>query len=527
MPLKNKKLLTTSLLLTLFLVSLAVVNTSASGQSQQSSAPALDWQNTYAGESTSWIAQTSDGGFVFFVQGVQSSWAYWDNSLATLTKIDSAGNVLWIENFSYPFPMNILTTSDGGYAYTTLDNNVLTIGKLYSNGNSQWNQTCGRPVSGPMLLVQTNDDGFAVAVHNDTGYNGQIDVQELMLFKADAQGRSQWTKTFNSLNCNYTFRSLIQTSDGGYALAGSSGATLGVYSTGSLISSGSDFCLVKISSEGNLQWTKIYGGYLDDDANSLVQTNDDGYAMVGNTRSFGAGGTDALIVKTDALGNPEWAQTYGGCGQTAYLYGQKGLFGQLNNSLITFHAGSTGAFNDYANYIVQTSDGGLAFAGSTEYDPAGGTNAFAWLVKTDANGFAQWNETYADTEVDPLGQWHNVRWDVNALIQAKDGSFVMAGYSGDSLHNWDQACFIIKTKPAVALATTSFPPSSLPSGFHNNTIAIVTATPLGPTNSASSLEFPLIIVTSLITVAIVTILIATTLIRRKRQKSKSVKSISS
>ena len=299
-------------MLTLFSTSLTTINVPVLGQSQQSSAPPLDWQNTYSSDSTSWIAQTSDGGFVFFVQGIQATSYFWYNRLAALTKIDSSGNVLWIQNFSYPFPQNIITTNDGGFAYITLNNSALTICKLDSNGNSQWNQIFGHPTGGSTMLIQTNDGGYAVTVHNDKGYNGQVDVKELMLFKTDAKGTCQWTKTFVSLNSNYTFRSLIQTGDGGYAIAGSSAAGLNIQINGTSNSTGSDFCLFKTNSEGDLQWIKMYGGYLDDDANSLIQTSDVGFALAGNTNSFGAGQTDALIIKTDASGNPLWVKTYGG-----------------------------------------------------------------------------------------------------------------------------------------------------------------------------------------------------------------------
>jgi hypothetical protein len=90
---------------------------------------------------------------------------------------------------------------------------------------------------------------------------------------------------------------LVQTSDGGYALAGytnSSGA--GSY----------DFWLVKTDSAGNALWNKTYGGTNDDEAAALVQTSDGGYALAGYTNSYGAGGFDFWLVKTDVESGLAW-----------------------------------------------------------------------------------------------------------------------------------------------------------------------------------------------------------------------------
>ena len=124
-----------------------------------------------------------------------------------------------------------------------------------------------------------------------------------------------------------------QTSDGGYALVGD---------TNSFGAGGNDFWLVKTDAAGNMQWNKTYGGTGTDTGISVFQTSDGGYALAGYTNSFGAGGKDVWLVKTDAAGNMQWNKTYGG----------------------------TGA--DYGITVIQTSDGGYAIAGSTSSFGAGG-----------------------------------------------------------------------------------------------------------------------------------------------------------
>jgi hypothetical protein len=118
-----------------------------------------------------------------------------------------------------------------------------------------------------------------------------------------------------------------------------------------VLSSHSFFVVVEASSTG---WSQTYGGTARDEARSIVETSDGGYALAGHTRSFGAGVDDFWLVKTDVSGSMEWNRTYGG------------------------------TLSDYAYSLVATSDGGYAIAGSTQSFSAGGFDF--WLVKTDETG---------------------------------------------------------------------------------------------------------------------------------------------
>jgi predicted secreted protein len=149
----------------------------------------------------------------------------------------------------------------------------------------------------------------------------------------------EWNQTYGGAGDDRAY-SVINTTDGGYALAGY---------TNSFGAGGYDFWLVKTDSAGNMQWNQTYGGAGDDCARSIVQTSDGGYALAGYTYSFGAGGYDFWLVKTDSAGNMQWNQTYGGTG------------------------------DDYAYSVVQTSDGGYALAGYTNSFGAGGYDFY--LVK--------------------------------------------------------------------------------------------------------------------------------------------------
>ncbi len=138
--------------------------------------------------------------------------------------------------------------------------------------------------------------------------------------------------------------SLIQTSDGGYAITGS---------TKSFGAGGYDVYVVKLDAKGNLQWTKTIGGPDREEGNSLIQTSDGGYAIAGYTTSFGAGGYDVYVVKLDAKGNLQWTKTIGGPG------------------------------TEEGRSLIQTSDGGYAIAGSTTSFGAGNpmSMSLSWMPK--------------------------------------------------------------------------------------------------------------------------------------------------
>jgi hypothetical protein len=186
-----------------------------------------------------------------------------------------------------------------------------------------------------------------------------------------------WSKTYGGTGYDYGF-SVVQTSDGGYALAGF---------TNSFGSGKPDFLLVKTDSSGNQLWRKTYGGNGDDEAVSVVQTGDGGYAIAGSTMSYGAGDRDFWLVRTDSSGNELWSKTYGGAG------------------------------SDGVESMVLTSDGGYALACYTSSFGAGSFDA--WLVRTDSSGNQLWSKTYGGTVNDYA----------SSIVLASDGGYALAGFA--------------------------------------------------------------------------------------------------
>jgi len=290
-------------------------------------------------------------------------------------------------------PGETVQASDGGYAILG-DTNSFGAGgsdfwliKTDADGNMQWNKTYGGALaesSGDMCL--TNDNGYAMS-----GYTQSLGAggQDFWLVKVDASGNEQWNQTYGGTGNEYAYH-VIQTLDGGYALLGQ---------TSSFGAGGNDFWLVKTNSTGQMEWNMTYGGTGGDTGIHVIQTEDEGYALVGTTNSLGAGSNDAWFIKTDAAGQVQWNMTYGGTGVE---------FGQC---------------------LEQTSDGGYAIACITTSFGAGSLDF--WFVKLDSSGNAEWNMTYGGTGSD--GPTH--------FIQTVDGGYAITGFTTTS----DQNASLIKT----------------------------------------------------------------------------------
>jgi len=152
---------------------------------------------------------------------------------------------------------------------------------------------------------------------------------------------AEWNKTYGGTGGEVA-RSIVLTTDGGYAIAGNTFS----YGAGS-----SDFWLVKTDSVGNVQWNKTYGGIECDVASALIQTADDGYAVAGFTFSSGFGSHDAWLVKTDSSGNAEWSLACGG------------------------------ASGDFATSLVQTAEAKYVMAGFTNSYGAGGGDFYHVMIE--------------------------------------------------------------------------------------------------------------------------------------------------
>ncbi len=267
----------------------------------------VGWSRTYGGASedaVNSLIRTSDGGYA--LAGYTNSSGAGDADF-WLVKTDSAGDLQWKKTYGgayNDYAVSVVQTVDRGYALVGYTFSYGTGTPTYSNfwfvktdsvGNMEWNRTFGgMGYDFASSVIQTSDGGYAMA--------GQLLSYSApsWLLKTDIWGIPQWNKTYGT---DAFAASVIETGDGGYALAG--------YTSPYGVSS-NDFYLVKTDSVGTLQWNKTYGRAGSDVAHSVVQTSDGGYALAGYTNSSGAGGYDFWLVRTDAFGVTQWSRTYGG-----------------------------------------------------------------------------------------------------------------------------------------------------------------------------------------------------------------------
>jgi len=376
------------------------------------------------------VRQTSDGGYI--VTGLTYSFgAGYDD--AFLLKTDASGNLQWARTFggsNYDWAYSVQQTSDGGYivaggtwSFGAGYNDVFLL-KTDASGNLQWAKTFGGSSHDYAHSVQqTSDGGYIVAGYTRSfGAGGDV-----FLLKTDASGNLQWAKTFGGSDYDWAY-SVQQTSDGGYIVAGVT------YSFGA---GNNDVFLLKTDASGNLQWAKTFRGSSYDGALSVQQTSDGGYIVAGYTSSFGAGGSDVFLFKTDASGNLQWTKTFGG-----------------------------GA-DDYAYSVQQTSDGGYIVAGETYYLITGDVDVF--LLKTDASGNLQWAKTFGGIGGDYA----------YSVQQTSDGGYIVTGltYSFGAGYN---DVFLLKTDANGDIGTCAIVGSATP------TVITPTPTVTSPTPTETS-----------------------------------------
>ncbi|MHA2251261.1 MAG: hypothetical protein ACXAD7_12940 [Candidatus Kariarchaeaceae archaeon] len=336
------------------------------------------WYHTYGGKdidrATSHI-QTTDGGFL--VVGFTYSFGVGESDVWAL-KTDNNGNMLWNKTYGGEKDdraNSVIQTSDGGYAFAGWTSSFgnssqeMYVIKTDHNGKMLWNQTYGgEGINVANGIIQTDDEDFILGGES----NGNM-----CLIKTDMNGSVQWNRTYGGENDD-SAKSLVKTNDGGFALAG--------YSRSFGFFTGAQYMwLVKTDSKGIVQWNRTYGGGTNV-ANELIQTNDDGFALVGHTDIYsdvneGTFDRNAILVKTDVNGSMLWANTYGG------------------------------ESFDWMKMLVQTQNQDFVLAGET------GNNI--WMIKTDINGTEQWSKTHGG----------NYNDHVSSIVQTTDEGFVLSGWT--------------------------------------------------------------------------------------------------
>jgi parallel beta-helix repeat protein len=310
----------------------------------------------------------------------------WDNGYP------SGGNYWsdYNETDSYGGPSQNLSGSDGiGDTPYDIDNDLVGIGEpqdhypmMYENRDTYtyWAKTYGNSSTENLYwkgIYQTRDGGYIVAGFTNSDGAG---CDDFWVLKIDANGSVEWQKTYGGSSYEEA-NAITQTSDGGYIVAGYT------YSYGA---GGADMWVIKLNEWGNITWNYTYGGSSTDSANSIIQTADGGYIVAGYTCSYGTGYADYWVLKLESDGDVTWNRTYGGTD------------------------------GDYADSVIQTSDGNYTVGGIC-YSFGAGNGADYWVLKLNStNGNILWNKTYGFADSDEI---------LNSIMQTSDGNYIVGGYT--------------------------------------------------------------------------------------------------
>jgi len=231
------------------------------------------------------IIQTRDGGYVVAgctynqLNGFLSD-DFW------IIKLDASGNKIWDKTFGNERNQSdeaysIVQTADGGYTvtgYTYINNRDVWVIKLDSVGNQIWSKTFNGSANGDDYsydIIQTTEGGYVVAGMTNDFYD--TSTCGAWIIKLGNDGNKVWDKTFNGVANRDFATGIAQTTDGGYAICG--------ITNKSNINGWTDVLLIKLNASGNKTWDKTFSGTTNDHdgAYSILQTTDGGYALSGFT----------------------------------------------------------------------------------------------------------------------------------------------------------------------------------------------------------------------------------------------------
>lgn len=294
--------------------------------------------------------------------------------------------------------------------------------KLTNTGVIEWQKSLGGTGDDVGVSIdQTDDEGYIVAgISNSTDgdVTGNHSGNDYWVVKLTNTGVIEWQKSLGGSGDDYV-NSIQQTSDKGYIVVGSSNSTDGDV-TGNY--GGYDYWVVKLDSIGTIVWQKCLGGTGVDEAKSIYQTVDGGFVVVGLSNSTDGdvtgnhGNGDYWVVKLSITGTIEWQKSLGGTGQ------------------------------DLAYSIQQTTDGGYIIAGFSESNDGDITNhhgdAFYsdfWIVKLSNTGNIDWQKSLGGTLTDVA----------HFIQQTNDGGYIVAGYTDSydedvTIDYWGSEYWVVK-----------------------------------------------------------------------------------
>lgn len=387
--------------------------------------PTVQWKKTLGstGDDIGYaVAKTNDNGFVVagevsaadgdvhgHMNGFRSGW---------VAKLKSDGDTAWTSLIGGDGAKAVVQTADGGFvvAGNSLSSSIdMWAAKLNSNGGIEWTRSFGgSKEDGARSIIQTKDHGYVIAgytVSNDGDGIGNHGLSDFLVIKLDENGDRVWSKTIGGSSVDDAW-SVTETSDSGYVIAGETYSNDGdVNGNHDATHQTPDYWIVKLNASGATVWTKTLGGTGYDQAFSVIQATDGGYAVVGQSYSVDGdvhgnhGEADFWVAKLNSGGDIEWTKTLGGSGS------------EVASSIIQASDG---------NYIVA----GYTYSATTQTDSGYAANGDVlanhgvsdyWIVKLDPKGGTVWTKTLG-------GSSNELAFSILQTNDSPELGYVVAGY---------------------------------------------------------------------------------------------------
>jgi hypothetical protein len=190
--------------------------------------------------------------------------------------------------------------------------------KLNQSGTIQWQRSYGGSGWDDSYMIKPTIDNGYIIIAESSSQDGDLsepsNYTDIWILKINSVGNIVWNKTYGG-NFNDHGGSIIPLSDGSFVFSGYSNSTIGDITSNQ---GGFDYWIVKIDSNGNLIWSKSYGGSDFDYANEIIQLNDGNFLLTGQSESLNGdvvgnhGDIDAFVLKLNTSGNIIWKKCFGG-----------------------------------------------------------------------------------------------------------------------------------------------------------------------------------------------------------------------
>ena len=275
--------------------------------------------------------------------------------------------------------------------------------KYNSSGSIVWSKTYGGPYNDSYNdVIQTLDGGF-IAVgfteSNSGDVSGNHGDSDAWVVKVNSNGVIEWQRCYGGTGSE-KFKNIIQTLDGGFLLVGVTDSN-----NGDVIGNHgmNDIWIVKINITGTIQWQRCYGGLSEENVFKAIQTNDEGFLILSITQSHDGDVSNnpsyeaSWIIKINSTGNLQWEKNF-------LCFGGNCNFGNFRS-------------------VIQTNEGGYLIVGSTGNLSIAPFTSDGWLVKLNHLGIIEWQKIYGGSNLD---YFYNI-------TQTPDNYFVIIGmtYSND------------------------------------------------------------------------------------------------